>query len=73
MVNDWCRGLIDADTSEELTSTEDFLSVKESTNKLIKEGKIDPDDFVIGSLDVENLYGSINTQKAAEIVRERVK
>ena len=63
--------MIDSDSTEELISSEDFLSIVEETNELIKDGKINSEDLVIGSLDVENLYGSINVNKASEVVRER--
>ena len=71
LTNDICKGMIDSDSTEELIISEDFLSIVEETNKLIKDGKIDSEDLVIGSLDVENLYGSINVSKASEVVRER--
>ena len=73
LTNDWCSALIEADTTEELSSSEDFLSVIEDLNTRIKGGEINPDDLVIGSLDVENLYGSMNCKKASEIIRLRAK
>ena len=71
LTNDLCKGLIDSDHTEELLSSEDFLSVIEETNDLIKQGKIDSEDLVIGSLDVENLYGSMTIDTVVEIVRDR--
>ena len=73
LTNDICKGMIDSDTTEELNSSEDFLSVIEELNLKIKQGEIDPNDLVIGSLDVENLYGSMNCKKASEIIRNRAK
>ena len=55
-----------------MISTEDFLNNIENLNSKIRKGEIDDQDLVIGSLDVENLYGSINTKKASEICRKKV-
>ena len=63
---------MDSDTSEELTSTEDFLYNVEELNKGIKTGQITPQNLIIGSLDVENLYGSMDTELAASIIRQTV-
>ena len=44
----------------EVISTEDFLSRIEQFNQSIREGKIDTEEIMVGSLDVEALYPSID-------------
>ena len=44
----------------------------EKFNTKIREGLIDGENLTIGSLDVENLYGSVNTKVACNVIREKV-
>ena len=60
-----------ADQSRECVSTEDFLSKITEFNNKIKSGQINSDRLMIGSLDVESLYGSIDAKIAAKIVKKR--
>merc|ERR1711954_234440 len=73
MVSDILGYLFQADNNNvEVTSTEDFLSRIEDLNQQIREGKVNGDQLMVGSLDVEALYPSIDVNRAAEIVKERV-
>ena len=60
-----------SDKTHECVSTEDFLSKIEDLNSKIREGSIDSTNMMVGSLDVESLYGSIDTKVAAKIVKIR--
>ena len=44
----------------------------EKFNTKIRKGLIDGENLIIGSLDVENLYGSVNTKVACNVIREKV-
>ena len=61
-----------AEDDHELLSTEEFLFNVEKFNTKIREGLIDGENLTIGSLDVENLYGSVNTKVACNVIREEV-
>ena len=72
LLNDCLKATIESDKTDELISTKDFLHNVESLNNRIKTGEIKPDELIIGSLDVENLHGSMDTNIAADIIRNRV-
>ena len=72
LLNDCLVAYNDAETNSELISTEEFLHHIDQSNSKIREGTINGDDFCIGSLDVENLYGSIDTKTACKLIREKV-
>ena len=65
--------VIEADPSTEAISTEDAISRLDSINKKIQSNEISPRNQVVGSLDVESLYPSIDTKSAGIICRDRVK
>ena len=50
-----------------------MLSKVDALNEKIKKGEIAPKDLMVGSLDVESLYPSIDTKVAAKVCRDRVK
>ena len=56
----------------EASSTEDLLSEVELFNKLVREGKIVDGKLMVGSLDEESIYPSIDTREAARVCRDRV-
>ena len=56
LFNDFLVVLSSADSEDkELLSTEDFLFRIQETNTDMREGKIDQNNLVMGSLDIENL------------------
>ena len=63
--------MLKADESNEVHSTEMALFNIEGLNKMIRDGEIDSQNLIIGSLDVSNLYGSIDVKKATQLVRQR--
>ena len=71
LTNDNLTAMLKSDQSNEVNSTEMALFNIESLNKMIRDGEIDSHNMIIGSLDVSNLYGSINVKKATQLVRER--
>ena len=56
----------------DLLSTDNFLFQIENPGSQIRNDKIDQNNLTIGGLDVENLYGRIDTKLASQIVREKV-
>ena len=55
-----------------MQSSEDLLSRIELLNKKIREKKIGSSKMMVGSLDVEALYPSIDVRKAGEICGDRI-
>ena len=49
-----------------------MLNQVDQNNKRISQGIIEDDNLRVGSLDVTNLYGSVNTTTARDIVWEKV-
>ena len=72
MLSDIMAATFSSEDSVEAISTEDMLSKVEELNRRIEQGEISPKNLTIGSLDVESLYPSIDTKKAAEICRDRI-
>ena len=64
ITNDNITAMLKADDTSEVGSTEQLLYHVESLNKEIREGKVDSEGLVLGSLDVDTLYASINIKKA---------
>ena len=56
----------------EVISTEDFLSKIEAFNDKIRQGKTNDEEIMVGSLDVEALYPSIDVDLAASIVKAKI-
>ena len=71
MLTDCLQGMHKSDQTHECNSTEDFISKIEALNTRIRKGEIDSTNLMVGSLDVENLYGSINAKTAGRIIRKR--
>merc|ERR1711954_394293 len=71
MTNDNLAYILKSDPNNEVGSTEQLLYNMDNLNKLIGNGSIDSQNLVIGSLDVSNLYGSINVKRATQLVREK--
>merc|ERR1711954_265873 len=71
MTNDNLAYMLKSDPNNEVGSTEQLLYNVDNLNKMIGNGSIDSQNLVTGSLDVSNLYGSINVKKATQLVRER--
>ena len=71
MLTDNLQALHKSDETHECNSTEDFLSKIERLNSQIRKGEIKSDRLMVGSLDVENLYGSIDAKTAGRIVRKK--
>ena len=66
-VSDTLSDMLAADgDSAEVVSTEDLLSKVEDFNNLIREGQVEGDKLVLGSLDVEALYPSIDIKLARQ-------
>ena len=61
-----------SEDDHELLNSEEFLHNVEQVNKKITDGEINSDELSIGSLDVENLYGSIDTKTACNVIREKI-
>ena len=72
MLSDILTSLNQAEPNNELLSSEDFLNCIESLNSMIREWKIDAKKFTIGSMDVENLHGSIDTKLGRKLVRDKI-
>ena len=73
LLSDILEGMFQADSDGvEVISTEDLLSKVEDLNTQIREGSIEDTSLMIGSLDVEALYPSIDARKAGQIVRDRI-
>ena len=70
MTNDNLTYMLKSDQSKEIGSTEKLLNVVEQVNLDIDAGKIDSTDMIIGSLDVNALYASINMKQAVQLTRE---
>ena len=70
MLNDILTSINNSQDDHEMISTEEFLFKVEGINSQIREGKINGEDICIGSLDVENSYGSIDTEIASQLIRE---
>ena len=49
-----------------------MLASVDAVNKDIHDGKISPDKLMVGSLDVQSLYPSIDTKAAGKICRDKV-
>merc|ERR1711954_165586 len=71
MTNDNMAYMLKSDANNEVGSTEQLLYKMDHLNKLIVNGSINSQNLVIGSLDVSNLYGSINVKRATQLVREK--
>ena len=56
----------------EVQSTEDLLSRINELNRQIREKDVNSSSMMVGSLDVEALYPSINVKRAGEICRDKV-
>ena len=70
LLNDQLEAMLKSDPTDECISTEDFLYNVDLMNQKMSSGdKKAP--TIIGSLDVTNLYGSIDKRTAANLVRER--
>ena len=72
MLSDILAATFDSEDIIEAISMEDMLSKIEGLNKRIQEGEISPRNLIVGSLDVESLYPSVDTREAARICRDRV-
>ena len=65
-------GVNKSDPTSESISTEDMIASIDALNKDIHDNKIDSKNLMVGSLDVEALYPSINTKTAGRICKDKV-
>ena len=72
-MSDILESLFQADhEGVEAISTNNLLSKVEDSNNRMREGSIEESNLMVGSLDVEALYPSIDAKRADQIVRETV-
>ena len=71
MTNDNLMAMLNADDSAEIQSTEEMLNYIEKLNERIRHEEISSENLVVGSLDVNSLYSSIDVRKAVKMTRER--
>lgn len=72
VVQDLLQALFHSEKTQEIISTENFLSKVEAVNTDILEGRIDSGHMLVGHLDVKTQYPSMEKAKAGEIMRKNV-
>ena len=72
-LTDTLQAIYKTGDTTEATSTEDCISKIEELNAKIRNGQVNSENMMVGSLDVTALYPSINTKHAGRICRDRIK
>ena len=72
LLSDILAATFESEESLEAISTEDMLAKIDEFNRKVEAEEISPRNPIIGSLDVESLYPSVDTKLAAKICRDRI-